>query len=172
MEPAVPQFSVPASCCGGKGGPWAGWGLDRKKVGHLPLGCGLQPRNTSHPQRCSWKQNSRERPILASHQDMLAGCRIRATLGELWDPRSQRMLRTQLSHLPPQRTPAGKLGVALEPTPPFPDPCQVPSPTLSTVCFPLSTLVEASLLSQNTSSLIKHRTGWSHPCPATGAPVG
>lgn len=94
VETAVPQFSASASCCGGMGGPWAGWGLGSKRVGHLTRGCGLQPRNTSHPQRYSWKQNSRERPILASHQDMLAECHIRATLGELRDPRSQRMLRT------------------------------------------------------------------------------
>lgn len=153
VEPAVPQFSAPASRRGGKGGPWAGWGLGSKRVGHLPLECGLQPRNTSRPQRCGRKKNSREGPFLASHQDMLVGCCIRATLGELQDPRSQRMLCTQLSHLPPQHTLARKLGVALEPTPPFPEPCQVPFPTLSTVRFPLSTLVEASLLSQNTSSL-------------------
>lgn len=91
------QYSCPVL---GQDGNWAegGWAI-------CPL-CGLWPRSISCSQICGWKQNSRERPVLAGHKDALG---IRVVSGGLWVPRSHRTPRTQLSHLPPQHTPARNL---------------------------------------------------------------
>lgn len=158
------QFSL-HSCCwgrvgrgGGGRGPfsclvlgqvWAG----SRRVSHLPLGYGLQPRTTSHPQRCGPKQNSRERP------------------GELWGSRSPRKLCTCL-HRAPQ--PGTWCGPRAYPT--HPRACQVPPPLLSAVHIPPSALgglpaLPGHIQTQPLSSESKELAG---PAPAQlpGLPKG
>lgn len=152
------QFSLHSCCWGGGVAPSPAWSLDRcglgsRRVSHLPLGYGLQPRTTSHPQRCGPKQNSRERP------------------GELWASRSPRKLCTCLHRAPQPGTWSGPRAHSTHPRA-----CQVPSPLLSAVHTPLYALGGLPALPGHiqTQPLSSESTELAGPAPAQlpGLPEG
>lgn len=118
----------------GRGGVQAarGWAICLPRFGY-------QPESTFHPQQCSWKQNYRERLVLASHQNGLG------TSSQSWGGRGPHWMLTPSSptcfHRPSPATtahPSQELGVGPDALP-CPHPSQSPAPCflqLSTVHFP------------------------------------
>lgn len=90
--------------------PGPHWSPGSWRVGHMPPEYGLWPKNISCPQRCGWKQNSRDRPVLADHPDTLGTTSEQSweSSGSLGHPGCP--APSSLSHLPPQAHPSQEPG--------------------------------------------------------------